>query len=271
MKIQRALPLFLLLCAFLYLQGFSREAIRFSEPEKGIYIVEIDSQYFHKNSSVYLSDTLETVDDVAKKEDVKVAINGGFFDPNNEKPISFLVVDGKITSDPRENESLMENPELQPYMDKILNRSEFRVLQCGRERKFDIAHHFAPVEEKCEIKYSLQAGPELIPTLKLKEEFFTLEKNGRVIRQSASALGRYARSAIGLKGDKVYLIAVSDEAGMTISELAELVKRLGMEKALAFDGGSSTSLYVNLPQKKFSLISMGEGVGRRVKTILLVN
>lgn len=271
MKIQRTLLLFFILCAFLCLQGFSRDAIRFSEPEKGIYVVEIDSHYFHKNSSVYLSDTLETVDDVAKKEGVKVAINGGFFDPNNEKTTSFVVVDGKITANPRENESLMENPELPPYMDKILNRSEFRVLQCGRQKKFDISQHFAPVEEGCRIKYSLQAGPELMPTLKLNEELFTLEKNGKVVRQSASALGRYARSAIGLKSNKVYLIAVSDEAGMTIPELSELVKRLDMEKALAFDGGSSTSLYVNLPQKKFSLISMGEGVGRRVKTILLVN
>ena len=217
-----------------------------------------------------MSDTLETVDEVARKEGVKVAINGGFFDPNNEKTTSYVVVDGKITADPHENESLMENPELQPYMDKILNRSEFRVLQCGRQRKFDIAPHFAPVEKECRIKYSLQAGPELIPTLKLNEEFFTLERNGKVVRQSASALGRYARSAIGLKGSKVYLIAISDEAGITIPELAERTKRFGMEKALAFDGGSSTSLYVNLPQEQFSIVSVGEGDGRRVKTILLV-
>lgn len=258
--------LFVLIC----FKSYSNEAMRFSELEKGVYVMELDSSYFYKNSSVYLSGKLETVEQVAEKKGVKVAINGGFFDPNNEKTTSFLVIDGEIAADPGQNENLTGNPELSPYMDKILDRSEFRVLECCRSRKFDIASHFAPVEPECTLKYSLQAGPALVPSLRLTEEFFTLENYGKVVRQSASALQRVARSAIGIKADKIYLIAVDNEAGMTLQELAELVKRMGMEKAMALDGGSSTSLYVNLPEKKFSLASAGEGAGRKVKTVLLV-
>lgn len=257
--------------AFLCLQGFSQESISFSEPEPGVYLVAVNSGYFYKNSSVYLSDKLETVEEAGKKSSAKVAINGGFFDPNNAKTTSFVLVDGKIVADPQQNESLISNFELQPHMGKIMNRAEFRVLQCGMSKKLDIARHYAPVEKKCTVKYSLQAGPRLLPSLRLADEFFILKEDGKVIRQSASALEKCARSAIGLKNGRVYLIAVDKDHGMTLPELAKLVDRLGMEKALAFDGGSSTSLYVNLPEKKLSLVSAGEGAGRKVKSVLLVN
>lgn len=290
-------PLILLpfiLCILLCLQGFNRESITFSQPEKGVYVVEIDADYFYKNSSVYLSNKLETVEAVAEKTGAKVAINGGFFDPNNEQTISFITVDGVIVADPRQNKSLMENTELQPYMDKILNRSEFRILQCGsgseakrisgfagkqalrnsfmcgKHKKFDIVPHFTPVEEGCMIKYSLQAGPVLLPSLRLEEEFFILKKDDKIVRRSAGALERCARTVIGLKDDKVLLIAISKETGMFLPELTGLVKRLGLEEAMAFDGGSSTSLYVNLSESRFSLVSAGEDAGRKVKSVLLI-
>jgi hypothetical protein len=259
------------ICAFACIQVFSRDSIQFSEPEPGVYVVAIDSGYFYKNSLIYLSDELATVDEVAKEKKAKVAINGGFFDPNNAKTTSFVLIDGKIVADPQKNESLTNNPELQPHMGKILNRSEFRVMQCGIRKKIDIVKHYAPVDAKCVVRYSLQAGPRLLPSFRLADEFFVLKEDGKVIRQSAGSLEKCARSAIGLKEGKVYLIAVDKDHGMTLPELAKLVDLLGMEKAMAFDGGSSTSLNVNLPGTQFSLVSAGEGAGRKVKTILLVD
>ena len=42
--------------------------------------------------------------------------------------------------------------------------------------------------------------------------------------------------------------------------------------AMAFDGGSSTSLYVNLPEKsKFILNSAGDNAARHVKSVLIIS
>ena len=50
----------------------------------------------------------------------------------------------------------------------------------------------------------------------------------------------------------------------------EIVKEIGAEKAMAFDGGSSTSLYVDLPGKKLVLNSAKDRTARRVKSILVL-
>lgn len=57
-------------------------------------------------------------------------LNAGFFDPNNGLTTSPVVVNGELLADPTENERLIGNPDLAPYMDQILNRSEFRRYDC---------------------------------------------------------------------------------------------------------------------------------------------
>ena len=223
----------------------------------------------------YVSDSLETVQFVAEKTDAIAAINAGFFDPTNSKTTSYIIKDKQLVADPALNSHLMDNPDLQEYLPTILNRSEFRIqdcmLNCGRYiREFDITEHNEGTG-KCEITHSIQAGPQLVPDLMLEKEGFVVRKNGKVIRQSAGALGKYARSAIGIKDNHVLLVAVSNEAAMTLKQLAELMKNLEVDKALALDGGSSTSLYVNLPgQEKFVLISAKDNAARRVKSIILI-
>jgi exopolysaccharide biosynthesis protein len=66
-------------------------------------------------------------------------------------------------------------------------------------------------------------------------------------------------------------VAVSNQTPMTLKELAHFMKSLGVEHSMAFDGGSSTSLYVDIPEKRgFVLNSAKDNAARRVKSILIV-
>ena len=74
--------------------------------------------------------------------------------------------------DPIFNENLMINPVTRRNLRSILNRTEFRVLDCDSKLKYEIAPHNAKVDFLCSIKTSAQAGPQLLPNLRLEEEFF---------------------------------------------------------------------------------------------------
>jgi len=247
--------------------------IEFSLYKEGVYVVSIDSDYFAKNSDLYIPEKLETVENAAQKTMAKVAINAGFFDPNNTKTISYAIKNNQTILNPNDNPSLMGSEELKPHLDKIFNRAEFRLLKCGNKYLFEIAPHNKPLSctNNCSIEYAVQAGPLLYPTFDLEGEFFILKKEGKVVRQSASSLLYTARSAIGVKGNRIYLIAVSNQNPMSLEELSKLMKEMGFEQAMAFDGGSSTSLFVNIPEKKdFLLNSTSEKSARRVKSVLIV-
>ena len=267
-----------------YSQICNKKEIEFNIYNNGIYVVSIDSGYFAKNSDIYISNSLETVEKAAKENNAKVAINAGFFDPNNGKTTSYILKNNEIVENPEKNERLAQSEELKPYFNKILNRSEFRVLNCpidkilqngeiaGSETIFEIKNHKDPLppENCCSLSYSIQAGPELVPDFNLEKEFFMLKKDGKIVRESASSLHKFARSAIGIKKDRILIVAVSNQNAMTLQELSDFMKDLGVEKAMAFDGGSSTSLYVKLPEKKFMLNSSKDNTARKVKSILIV-
>jgi exopolysaccharide biosynthesis protein len=250
--------------------------IDFYSPSKGIYIVDVNTKTCKDCIKPYVSDSLEPVEKVAEKTNSTAAINAGFFDPNNTKTTSYVTINKMIAADPLLNADLMENEKLKPYIEDILNRSEIRIQDCETGffdlyRKFTIARHQESVESKCSIIDSIQAGPALVPEFKLYDEVFVVKKGDKIIKESAGALGKYARSALGIKGDHILLVAVSNEAPMTLSELADYMKSLNVDQAIAFDGGSSTSLYVNIPDKpKFVLTSAKNNSARRIKSILLV-
>lgn len=83
----------------------------------------------------------------------------------------------------------MNNKALEPHIDTILNRTEFRVLNCKGETRYDIAAHNARAPFRCEIVHSVQAGPMIYPDLKLSREYFvSKDENGKVTRDSITAL-----------------------------------------------------------------------------------
>ncbi|OGI03703.1 MAG: hypothetical protein A2Y25_08175 [Candidatus Melainabacteria bacterium GWF2_37_15] len=250
----------------------TRQAVEFYSPQKGVYIVDIDTNECKNCISPYVSDSLETVESVAIKTGAIAAINAGFFDPLNTKTTSYIIKDGELAADPTLNPDLMNNPTLQDYLPQILNRSEFRIMDCFIS--LDIAQHNSMPPSQCNILHSIQAGPQLVPTLLLEQESFVVKNDNKIIREAVSALHKRPRSAIGITLENhVLLVAVSKENPMTLKELAEFMQDdLKVKQALALDGGGSTSLYVDLPgQDKFVLNSEEDGSARRVKSVFLVN
>ena len=230
-----------------------------------------------------LSPHLNTVEEFAQKHraiaqgEVPKAIaiiNGGFFDPNNQKTTSVVVLQGKLVADPRQNERLINNPNLKPYLAKILNRSEFRRYLCGQAIRYDIVLRNAPPPTGCQLINALGGGPQLLPELTLEQEGFVDSANSR------DALGSTqpnARTAVGITGDgSIVLVMVAQKpkapknSGISLPALADFLKSLGVQKAMNLDGGSSSSLYYNGKSFYGKVDLDGNFIKRPVKSVLMV-
>ncbi len=256
-----------LLMLFAVSPVYAETAINF---DNGVYHIIINDKKAAKRIDFITVENLETNKQVHKMTGAVLTINAGFFDPNNKKTISYI--SSKTTSDldPLFNESLIQNPQLRNNLSKILNRTEFRILDCGAKKTFDIASHSSPLPDGCILLASAQGGPMIYPDLRLEEEAFIVkDKDGNIIRESASVLHKTARTIIGLKDDTVHIFIITNENPMTMYEVRELVENYKLDKAMAFDGGSSTSLnYLN----KINVVSVesgGNDTGRRLKSFMI--
>lgn len=211
-------------------------------------------------------------------------INAGFFDPKNKSTLSFAYKNAVPISDPSANRGLMGNKNLTPFIANILNRTEFRVMDCRPPSvKYSIQRHFDPIPSNCKIKNSIQAGPYLYSdTALLDEGFIAYDANSKLL--SRNPIGyqyKNARSAIGIdaKGN-VLLVMVSQKlaaeenavkgSGLTIAELANTMRELGAVSAMALDGGTSSSIWVD-GQSFFGKLNQDNVVvKRRIKTVLVV-
>lgn len=204
---------------------------------------------------------------------VAAALNAGFFDPNNGLTTSYVVQDGVLVADPNLNQRLVGNPDLDSYMDRILNRSEFRRYDCGGTPSYAITLHQVPVPNGCSLVDAVGAGPQLLPQDTAEEEGFVDRAAGRDALGSQSA---NARSAVGLTADGgVVLVMVAEvpgmsPSGMTMAEVAAVMRDRGVIQALNLDGGSSSTLIYGGTIHYGRLRASGELVQRPVKSILWV-
>lgn len=240
----------------------------------GLYIIKIPKE---KNYKVYpyVTKLLTFNKDVFEKTDAELVINAGYFDPNNHKTSSYVVIDGQTILDPTTNKDLMTNKEVAPHLKTILNRTEFRVLDCGGETKYDIAAHNTRPHFRCKIVHSIQAGPMIYPDLKLSREYFVAkDKDGKVTRDSITALKKCARTVIGLKDGDIYIIIANIYHKRTLPEMYKVCKDLNLDKAMNFDGGGSTSLNYkgtdNPQYKNFEIISDKKASARKLKSFLVI-
>ncbi len=213
----------------------------------------------------------------AQKHQAVAAINGGFFDPANQKSTSIVVRQGQLVADPSQNERLMTNPQLAPYLKKILNRTEFRRYLCGQTVRYDIVLHADPPPTGCRLVDSLGGGPRLLPKLTSLQEGFVAFSNGEVIRDPLRSSQPDARTAVGITRDgSLLLVAIAQKpdaptaSGMSLPALAAFMKSLGVEKAMNLDGGSSSSFYYKGKTFYGKVNEEGNPVRRQVKSVLLI-
>ena len=240
----------------------------------GVYIIKIPKEGNY-NIYPYVTKSLIYNRTVYEKTGAELVINAGYFDPNNKGTTSYVLIDGEVVLDPKKNHNLMNNNALLPHLGTILNRSEFRVMDCNGKVTYDIAPHEAKAPYKCTIKHSVQAGPMLYPHLKMGREYFVAkDSKGNVTRDSIHALKKCARTVIGIKDDDVYIIIADIYHKMTIPEMYKLCKKLNLDKAMNFDGGGSTSVNYkgtdNPEYKDFEIVSDKNITARKLKSFLVI-
>lgn len=216
--------------------------------------------------------------DIAAEAGAIAAINGGFFDPNNGLTTSHVIVAGGPVADPRQNPRLVENPSLTPYLPAILNRSEFRIYNCGGMVSYDIARRQAAVPQGCVLDSAIGAGPQLLPAFTGYEEGFLADNGaGERIRDALGSQQLNARSAIGLRADGTVILAMASQlpdregsTGLTLEEMAMVMVQLGTIAALNLDGGSSSGLVFQGEARYGRLGAEGQPIVRPIKSVLLV-
>lgn len=247
----------------------------FAEPidikfDDGIYHIVISGEKIKKKIKFVASESLITNREAHKNSRSILTINTGFFDPKNEKTISYIVTDRTTVADPIFNENLLYNPVLSKNLDKILNRTEFRIVECNNKFSYQIAPHKSDVDFGCAIITSAQGGPMILPQLRLEEEgFIVKDKEGNVVRESASVLHKVARTIIGTKDGEMHILVITDEHPMDMYEVQKYCKKLGWDRAMAFDGGSSTSF--NYKDSIEVISTVGDGGGRMLKSFMIIN
>lgn len=218
----------------------------------------------------------ETLENFAKLHNASgsaiAAINGGFFDPQNQQSTSYVILRGRVVADPRQNDRLTTNPNLAPYLDQIFNRTELRQYQCGQATRYEFAQHRDSIPSGCELENALGGGPQLLPTITAQAEGFVDVATGR---DPLGSQQLNARSAIGLSRDRqtMFWIMVAQSSlnsGMSLAKLATLLQSLGAETAMNLDGGSSSALYYQGRTVYGKVDAAGNRVKRPVKSVLLV-
>ena len=260
--------IFVLLCSIM-LCGCSNAAPQVEiEYSEGIYHIIVPQSKAKKKVKVYASSALKTNEEIHKLSGAELTINAGFFDPNNGKTISYVVMDRQTMEDPMLNENIFSNPVLRKNLPKILNRTEFRIVECDNKYQYEIVPHNTPVPFTCSIVEAVQGGPMILPDLQLEEEFFIVKKDEKIVRESCSVLHKVARTVLGIKDGDLHILIITDDNPMDMYEVQALCKKLGFERAMGLDGGSSTSMdYKDL----YHVISIkGDGAGRKLKSFINV-
>lgn len=245
-------------------------------PQSMVHVLHIPTQSSLQVTPA-LASGVDTLANFAAVDGTIAAVNGGFFDPVNQKTTSYVVSNGAIVADPGENQRLMNNPEMMPYLDRILNRSEFRQYQCGQAGRYDIAAHSDPVPAHCQLLNALGGGPQLLPELALVEEGFAEIVEGERVRDALGSTQPNARTAVGItaSGDIMLVMAAQlpelpGTSGLSLPELAEFMRTIGATAAMNLDGGSSSALFYQGQTHYGKVDADGNQVERPVKSALLV-
>lgn len=220
------------------------------------HVLEIDMSGGDWDVKPFVSDGRETTLRLAGLHECVAAVNAGYFNMSDGVSASFVTVDGKQVCDPRTNSALVGNPRLGPFLKEIFNRSEIRFCKSAKAPEkvtAVILPHDAPDPEGLITLDAIQGGPVLLPEMDAEAQAFVRkEKDGKIV-DSIGTTSKAARTAIGIKGNgELVLVCVAGgkkrefQAGLSLADMAGLMKRLGSVAALNLDGGTSTTMVVKL-------------------------
>ena len=246
---------------------FAKDKIEVINDTLGVYVFKIDTNKYGSKIKPYMSNKLTTTQKIYDDNCFDLVVNGGFFDVKTGKSVSYVTIDNELVSDVEDNIELMKDLKKQKRYEEVLSRAELRILENKRHKlKFDIALHNEPIKKGYTIKHALQAGPMLTPDMDLVNEGFVIKEDGIVKYQSVDILKRRERTAIGLKGKYLYIVIFTKDHKVDAHEMKDYMENtLKLKKAMAFDGGLSTSVnYRNI-----NIGSLGK-FQRRVKSFLVV-
>lgn len=246
---------------------FAKEKIELSMPEAGVYIFKINTNKYGEKIKPHITRNLTTTKRVYNDNCYDLVVNGGFFDVQNGKSVSYVTIDEKLAADVEKNTELVNQLKKEGRLDSVLLRSEFRILENEKGKlKFDIALHNEKVKDGWKIKHALQAGPMLLPELDLAKEGFVIYEDDMVKFQSVDILKRRERTMLALKGKYLYIVIFTKDHKADANEMRDYLKNnLKVDKAIALDGGLSTSINY----KDISIGSLGK-YQRRVKSFLVI-
>lgn len=256
--------------------GAAPEAVRHRAIALGgttVHLVEVPSIYTVKPA---IAPVRRTVRAWVQETGALAAVNGGYFNIQDGQGASYVTVDGTTCQDPHHNELLINNPDLKPYLPRIFDRTEWRVLAGPGGTSWVLAPHSAPIPDGHRLVHALQAGPRLLPQLRLEAEGFTAfgtDAKGRrtLVRDGIGAYRKAPRTALGLRPDGTMLLVAAVGAkggGLSLPELRDVLATEGCTEALNLDGGSSTTL-VYREGNHMNVIAPPKGEAR-VRSVLLV-
>ena len=172
---------------------------------------------------------LRTVSDFANANNALAAVNGNFFDINNGGAVDFTKDEGRVIN---ENKT-PENRKLAFHQKAAI------VIEKGKPAivKWD---GFANWEENLQQETIMLNGPLLM--LNNVPE--------RLDSSSSFTITRHPRTCVGItkRGKVIMLVADGRNAnaqGLNLFELAKIMRWLGCVSAINFDGGGSTTLWVD--------------------------
>jgi exopolysaccharide biosynthesis protein len=191
-----------------------------------INVLEVKNKGRRKFDLGFEKTVLKKTSDFGKEWNAIAALNGSFFDIKNGGSVDFLRTDGLIVNENR----LRENGNRADHQKAAITLKNGRL----RIKKWDGATDW---EKHLEGEDVLLSGPLLV-------QHSVNEK----LDSTSFSKTRHPRTAIAITKRRVLLITVDgrDEhaAGMSLFELASVLKWLGAVDGINLDGGGSTTLWI---------------------------
>jgi len=161
------------------------------------------------------------------EHDALAAINGTFFDMKNGGSVDYIRLNGKTLNQTRPGKN-----------NSRIFHQKAAIVSSGNKLSIQKWDGTADWENKLMGEDVMVTGPLLVENKK---------------EAPMDTIGFYAmrhpRSAVALKGNKVFFISVDGRnkraAGMTLDELAHIIQWLHADEGINLDGGGSTTLWIN--------------------------